>query len=306
MSLSFLVILAAGAALRAPAQDPGLPAEDPRNRPVQRPTFTNRVNVQIEQYVDRPNPILEMRTNPDVFIQDNGNDVQVGGLTRFRMPDRDPETRAPFIPSIRISMLRFSAQGGLGIANRVDPITVPPPVVPPPPPPPPPPPDPDPPPPSKPLFSSSSGSTGVSDSDTPLMTGPEIDVPLMDSLDQWRALRWLPEGSAFHLFGRIQFGTLQLFGRSTSLEMYVLGGRVTLPFHRTDTFELNASVSAGPGFVRTRIGDATGFDGSLGANAEQKLGAGVSLYASIDAELFLTKGTSAFGPAFNLGLNVGF
>jgi len=302
--LSILLILVAGVAAPAAAlaQDPGLPPEDPRKRPASPPNFTNKVNVRIEQAVDQEDPILRRSMNPKFYTQDNGNEVFIDATTLYRMPERRPEISTPVL-SLRVSTLKFASLGGSGIANRFDPNGDPPPPQPPPPPPNG---DPDPqppPPPSKPFLVSGSG---VSDSDTPLISGPELDFTVLDGIDQYRNFRWLPEGTSLSVYGRIQFGTLELFGKRTNLQMYSVGPRLALPFHRTESLEISAAVFAGAGFIRTGIGDATGFDGGVGVTAEQKLGAGVSLYGAIDAELFVTKGSSAFGPAFNVGIRMGF
>jgi hypothetical protein len=303
--LSLLIVLCAGTAALAavPAQDPGLPAEDPRNRPAARPTFTNRINVKIEQAVDQEDPILQRRLNPSIQGQDgNGNEYKIDATTLYRMPERRPEISTPVI-SIRVSSLTFTSLGGSGIANRVDPginvlgfgrtrpqqgedtLIIPFPSE------------------SQPLFVSGSGN---SDSDSPLISGPELDFTLIDRIDQYRNLRWLPEGTSIHAVGRVQFGSLELFGEKTKLQMYSVGPRLALPFHRTESFELSAAVFGGVAFVKTGIGEATGLDVGLGLTVEQKLTDGISLYGAVEAELFVTEGTSAFGPAFNAGLRMGF
>ena len=307
--VSILIVLSSGAAASAavPAQDPGLPpgvpAEDPRTRSAPPPpNFSNKVHVKIEQAVDQEDPILRRSMHPKFYTQDNGNEVFIDATTLYRMPERRPEVTTPIF-SLRASKLKFSTFGASGIANRFDPgMTQPPPDQDPPPPPPID--DEDPiPGPTKPLLVSGSG---VSDSDSPFIQGPEIDLSILDNLDQWRSLRWLPEGSSLHVFGRLQFGTLELFDERTKIEMYAVGPRLALPFHRGESFELDATIFAGAAFVKTGLGEAIGFDGGAGVSAQQKLGAGVSLYGAIEAELFLAKGTSAFGPAFNIGLKMGF
>lgn len=302
---SLLIVLCAGAAASAavPAQDPGLPPEDPRNRPASPPNFTNRVNVRIEQAVDQEDPILRRTMNPKFYTQDNGNEVWVDATTLYRMPEHRPEISTPVI-SIRVSSLTFASLGGSGISNRSDPLaiqtpqfgrprpghpqgfwTLPTGTK------------------AQPLFVSGSGG---SDSDTPLISGPELDFPVLDNIDHYRNLRWLPEGTSIHAVGRVQFGSLELFGEKTRLQMYSVGPRLALPFLRTESFELSAAVFGGVAFVKTGIGEATGVDVGLGLTVEQKLGAGISLYGAIEAELFVTEGTSAFGPAFNAGLRMGF
>jgi hypothetical protein len=303
--LSLLIVLGAGpAALAAvPAQDPGLPAEDPRNRPAARPNFTNRINVKIEQAVDQEDPILRRSLNPSIEFQDgNGNEGKIDVTTLYRFPDRRPEISTPVL-SIRVSSLTFASLGGSGISNRSDPgVNIPnfgrprpnhgqgfwnlPTGSK-----------------SQPIFVSGSG---TSDSDTPMTSGPEVDFTLLDNLEHQRNLRWLPEGTSIHAVGRAQFGTLELFGEQTRLQMYTVGPRLALPFHRTESFELSAAVFGGVAFVRTGIGEATGVDVALGLTVEQKLTAGISLYGAVEAELFVTEGTSAFGPAFNAGLRMGF
>jgi hypothetical protein len=304
--LTLLIVLCAGTAALAavPAQDPGLPPEDPRNRPAGRPNFTNRINVRIEQAVDREDPILERRLIPSIQGQDDyGNEYKIDATTLYRMPERRPEISTPVI-SIRVSSLRFASLGGSGISNRFDPPVKPPEI------PGRPRPDQDEdivtdpfPSDSQPLFVSGSG---TSDSDTPLISGPELDFTLIDRIDQYRNLRWLPEGTSIHAVGRVQFGSLELFGEKTKLQMYSVGPRLALPFHRTESFELSAEIFGGVAFVKTGIGEATGLDVGLGLTVEQKLTAGISLYGAVEAELFVTEGTSAFGPAFNAGLRMGF
>src|SRR6185503_16264845 len=89
-----LIVLCAGTAALAavPAQDPGLPPEDPRHRPAARPNFTNRVNVRIEQAVDQEDPILRRSLNPRIDFQDGqGNEGSIDVTTLYRFPERRPE-----------------------------------------------------------------------------------------------------------------------------------------------------------------------------------------------------------------------
>jgi hypothetical protein len=300
-SLLLLIILIAGAVApaAAPAQDQGLPPEDPRNRPVEPPKVTNRIHVKIEQHIDEPNILQHKSLYPPLRFEENGNLIVIDAETWYGMPNKDPETPVNFGLGVRVSLLTFSVGGGGGL-NTPDIIIG---SQPQPPPPQFPDPNPNPPPISKPSgFGSVSGGSG--DSDTAPFSGPELTYAVKRDLTEWRATRWLPEESSFEIYARAQFGQLHFSSVSTTATLYGAGLRLNLPFILQEKFHLDASICAGPAYLTTSLGNATAIDAALGIRAVQVLSPGLNLVASIQYEGLAAKGASTFGPSFNLGLDL--
>ena len=82
------------------------------------------------------------------------------------------------------------------------------------------------------------------------------------------------------------------------------GLRFNLPFLSRETFHFDASVAAGPAYLKTGLGNALMFDGCVGLRAVKVLSAGINLVGSIEYQILQSKDTSASGPSFNLGLDL--
>ena len=114
----------------------------------------------------------------------------------------------------------------------------------------------------------------------------------------------MPEETSLRLYARALFGTFEVFDTPTSLQLYGLGPRLSIPFVKTGSLEGAVVVSAGPAFLHTGIGDAVGFDGGIGLRLEQFFAASASFVAAVEANLYFSRNVAAFGPVINLGLNL--
>ena len=154
------------------------------------------------------------------------------------------------------------------------------------------------------LFGGGGGSGSVTSSDAPLLYGPELDLIVASDLTAWNSTRWLPDGTSLRLYGRALFGTLEVFDTPTGLQLYGVGPRLSVPLIRTRSLEGAVTVSAGPAFLHTGIGDAVGFDGGIGLRLEQFFAPTFSLVAAVEANLYFSENVTALGPVVNVGFNL--
>jgi hypothetical protein len=150
------------------------------------------------------------------------------------------------------------------------------------------------------------GGTGSSatDSGSPFLYGADLDYAVARDVTAWNPLRWLPEETSFHLYARALFGSLEIFDVSTGIQLYSVGPRLGIPVARWEGMKLDGTVSAGPAFLDTGIGDAVGFDGGIGLRFSLFFSRSLFFVAEIEANLFLSDHVTAFGPVLNLGLNL--
>ncbi|HZE99673.1 MAG TPA: hypothetical protein VE981_21890 [Planctomycetota bacterium] len=155
------------------------------------------------------------------------------------------------------------------------------------------------------LFSGgSSDSTTTTESDSPFLYGTDLDYVLAPDVTGWSPTSWLPGETSFHLYGRALFGTLEVFDTKAALQLYSIGPRLGIPVARWGVVELDCTISAGPAFLHTDIGDAVGFDGGIGLRVSTFFTRSFSLIAEIEANLYASENVTAFGPVLNLGFNL--
>jgi hypothetical protein len=129
--------------------------------------------------------------------------------------------------------------------------------------------------------------------------GPEIVYPLPVDLSSW-----LPAESRLSLFGRAAFGSMEVFGVDAELITIAVGPQLLVPILALPGFRLGASISAGPAYLHTGIGDALGFEGMLGLRGEVPLTTGLSFVALAEASLYASANVFAWGPGLSLGLTL--
>jgi len=147
-------------------------------------------------------------------------------------------------------------------------------------------------------------SDGVASSDAPLLVGPDFDLILDPDLSAWHPTRWLPVDTSLHLYARALFGSFEVFDMPTNLQIYGLGPRLSFPLAKPGSWEFDLTISAGPAFLHTGIGDAVGFDGGIGFRAEHFFTPAFSFLAAVEANLFFSENVTSFGPLVNLGFNL--
>lgn len=157
---------------------------------------------------------------------------------------------------------------------------------------------------TKPALFGGAGSDTVTSSDMPLLVGPDFDLLVDTDLSAWSPARWLPAKTSLHFYARAMFGSFEVFDTPTSLQLYGIGPRLSVPLAKSDALELALTVSAGPAFLHTGIGDAVGFDGGIGVRLEHFFTPAFSFLAAAEANLYFSETVTAFGPMFNLGFNL--
>jgi len=154
------------------------------------------------------------------------------------------------------------------------------------------------------IFGGGAGAGSATSSDAPFLYGPDFDLLLVPDLAGWRPTGWLPDDTSLRLYARALFGSLEVFDTPTSLQLYEIGPRLAVPLLKSGSLECAVTVSAGPAFLHTGIGDAVGFDGGIGLRLEAFFSPGFSFVAAVEANLYFSGNVSAFGPVINLGLNL--
>jgi hypothetical protein len=157
---------------------------------------------------------------------------------------------------------------------------------------------------TKPALFGGGGSDTVTSSDRPLLYGPDFDLIVDSDLSTWNPARWMPAQTSFHVYARVLFGSFEVFDTPASLQLYSIGPRLSVPLTRSDSLQLALTVSAGPAFLHTGIGDAVGFDGGIGVRLEHFFTPAFSFLAAAEANLYFSETVTAFGPMFNLGFNL--
>lgn len=151
----------------------------------------------------------------------------------------------------------------------------------------------------------SSGSDSPSDgNDAPFLYGTDLDYVAVPDLTLYSPTAWLPAETSFHLYGRALFGTLQIADLSTDLQLYGIGPRLGLPIARWGALDVDCTVSAGPAFLHTGVGDAVGFDGGVGLRFSQFFTRSFTFIAELEANYFQSSNVRAYGPVVNLGFNL--
>jgi len=157
---------------------------------------------------------------------------------------------------------------------------------------------------TKPALFGGGGSGTVTSSDLPLLYGPDFDLIVDGDLSTWNPTRWIPVQTSLHIYARALFGSFEVFDTPASLQLYSIGPRLSVPLAGSNSLQLAVTVSAGPAFLHTGIGDAVGFDGAIGVRLEHFFTPAFSFLAAAEANLYFSETVTAFGPMFNLGFNV--
>lgn len=149
-----------------------------------------------------------------------------------------------------------------------------------------------------------SGGSTSDGKDTPVLYGTDLDYVAAADVTTWKPASWLPERTSLHLFARALFGSLEIADISTELQLYGVGPRLGLPVARWGTLDLDVTLSVGPGYLHTGVGDALGFDGGIGFRISQSFTRSLSFIAELEANYFRSGNVSAFGPVVNVGFNL--
>jgi hypothetical protein len=155
------------------------------------------------------------------------------------------------------------------------------------------------------ILDSGGGDEG-DDSDTPLLVGPEMTMPLKADVTEWGIFRWLPASTSLSLYGHALFGEMKIFNSSIDVSLYGLGPRLGLPLVWEPWLRIDGLISAGPAFLHTDIGDTAGLDFATGLGAQLNIIGTLSFMASLEYRGYFAPDVDAHGPSFNFGLNLGW
>ncbi len=144
------------------------------------------------------------------------------------------------------------------------------------------------------------------DSDTPLLVGPEMALPVKADVTEWGVFEWLPASTSLSVYGHALFGEMKIFERPLDVSLYGVGPRFGLPIVRESWLLIDGLVSSGPAFLHTDIGDTAGVDVATGLGAQLNLAGTLSFMASAEFRGYFAPDVNAYGPSFNLGLNLGW
>jgi len=249
------------------------------------PSMRNELRVRVVEHVDQENPHLHTRQREPYRYDRSGTGFEFDHERYFREPSPlvPPAPAAPFDAWIAGGVWNLQISGGL--RQRIitgKPIN---------------------PPgttsvkPSRATFFSD-GNPDDGSSRTPML-GPEVVVPLPTVLSSW-----LPSDSSLSLFGRAAFGAMEVYGVGADLLAVTVGPQLLVPIVAVAEFRLGASLSAGPTYLYTGVGDALGFEGMLALRGEVPLSTGFSFVALAEASLYASANVFAWGPGLSLGFTL--
>ena len=154
------------------------------------------------------------------------------------------------------------------------------------------------------LFGGGASDSPSDGNDAPFLYGTDLDYVASSDVTGWGPASWLPEKTSFHLFGRALFGSLEIADLTTNLQLYSLGPRLAIPIVHGSALDLDFTISAGPAYLHTGVGDAVGFDGGVGLRFSQFFTRAFSFIAELEANYFRSSNVAAYGPVVNLGFNL--
>lgn len=132
--------------------------------------------------------------------------------------------------------------------------------------------------------------------------GPEFGYPLKNEVNEWGPVAWLPEGTSLHLYARMLFGETQLFDEDIHLQSYTLGPRLLVPLFSSDHCLLGATLSAGPAFLHTNVGNAFGFEAAAGLRLSLPLADSLCVITDVTISLYASDNVLSWGPGLTFGL----
>jgi hypothetical protein len=150
-------------------------------------------------------------------------------------------------------------------------------------------------------FLGSGGGSSVSGSSSTPLFGPEVDYTLPED-----AVGWMPFDAVAQVYVRVLLGSMEIDGDDTSVQDYAVGLRLAVPVWRPPDFTLSPYLSAGPAYLRTDFGHATGIDASVGLRGDYRISRGFALIVQIELNTFSSSDLFSWGPAGTIGLTIGF
>ena len=259
-------------------------------------TIRNQVHVQLEYYYDEDNPERHQQHpgSPYVFPTDGFPDVnnQFSLHANYYFVGKSQVTVSPPPPPLTMTVGGGSRSWTVGASSSLissisgNPLSLDP-IVP-----------------SK--AGGAGGSSDVEDSDSGLLFGPDLDYLVDPDVTDWIPASWLPKETSFHLYVRALFGEVELYGVDTDLQVYSAGPRLHVPLVTIRPIRLGATLSAGPAYANTDIGDALGVEFGAGLRSELFASRSFVFVLALGLEAFASNDVFAWGPSLNFGINLGW
>lgn len=274
------LVLAAGAF----AQDPAPP-----------PVMENRLRLFIDETLDEDSPYRETRQQWEARLEGPGWSYRQDHRRRFRQsPQLSPAPGSiPPLPELTLegSLRQTSLVAQIGAdtfltggSARVDPTI------------------------SKAstggLFGGSGAPDEVEDSGSTPFVGPQLTYPVASDVTTWGPASWLPEGTSLHVYAKALFGSVEIFDTDIEMQLYSAGPLLLIPLYASDLFLLGASVSAGPAYLDTNVGNAVGFEGAAGLRLEIPVTGNFSFVTTGHLSLYASENVTSWGPGINFGLTL--
>lgn len=158
--------------------------------------------------------------------------------------------------------------------------------------------------PTKPGALGGTGDSDTEDSDSGFLFGPDLDYLVEPDVTTWSPASWLPRHTSFHVYARALLGDVELYGVDTDLQIYSAGPRLRVPLFAANPIRLGATLSAGPAYAHTDIGDAVGIEFGAGLRSELFATRSLVFIAALGLDAFSSNDAFAWGPSLNLGINV--
>jgi hypothetical protein len=114
----------------------------------------------------------------------------------------------------------------------------------------------------------------------------------------------MPAGSSLALYGHVLVGEMEVYGAAVDVELFGLGLGLTVPLLSEEPFGAALLFGAGPGFLRTDLGDTVGVQTSAGIQGTLGLTRGLALVSVLEVVGFFATDARAWGPALSMGLSI--
>lgn len=145
----------------------------------------------------------------------------------------------------------------------------------------------------------------VEDSDRPLMYGPTMHLLLKENLSDWHATAWAPKHTALLLYARALLGSMEIFDTDVDMQLFSVGPRLVIPLlGRSEGVRIGATLSGGPAWLRTDVGDAYGLELAGGIQTSVGVTTSVAFTLGLEVAAFWTEGLFSWGPVPTLGFDV--
>ncbi len=288
-----VALLGLGFPAIALAQSPRQEQQD-RNRPETSSPQQNTLRLRLLYYYDEENQAPHLRHPltpfgiPQFGLRDSSNLLEFDADYIFLGRPEASAEAAPFItPSLSLTSQTIEVGRSFGDVQRIvtgNPF--------------------NPPSPTKPgLFGN--GASDETDTGSAVLIGPEIDLLIQQDMSQWGVTSWLPAWTSLHLYARALVGEFEVFDvGECDLRLLSFGPRVNIPLLQAEGLQTGLTISAGPAFLWTDIGDAVGAEAAAGLRFNLPITSELAFTTTVGYGYFSAENVASHGPLLNFGLTL--